>query len=379
MAYISATEEIMYAPLDRLFVAIAFAAIILPFHANAAYPHATRSYRDTITPTMIGKVLRIGTTATIGLIGAAVVAKQAYDVKRRATAMCGKIVVIAGGSRGLGLEIARQFGLGGAHLVLASRNEEELRDALGTLHQQGAIPNGEAALIVPADVSKQADCDRIITSAIERFGRVDVLINCAAIMQVAPIEDMTTEAFEQAMQINFFGALYATQAVVPHMLRMGSGSIVNIASVGGKIAVPHMLPYVASKFALVGFSEGLHAELRHKGIRVTTVCPGLMRTGAEGGVKFAGDAKKEYRWFKFGAEAPLVSISARSAARKIYAATVAGKAEITITPQAWLGARAVGLAPNLSQCFAAAVNHYGLPAPNGNKTTVTGKELAEQT
>jgi short-subunit dehydrogenase len=131
---------------------------------------------------------------------------------------------------------------------------------------------------------------------------------------------------------------------------------VNIASVGGKIAVPHMLPYVASKFALVGFSEGLHAEMRHKGVRVTTVCPGLMRTGAESGVKFAGDAPKEYRWFKFGAEAPLVSISARAAARKIYAATVAGKAEITITPQAWLGARAVGLAPNFSQCFAAGVN-----------------------
>ncbi len=319
---------------------------------------------------------RAGINIALGLIGAAVVARQAYDAKRRATAMRSKIVVIAGGSRGLGLEIARQFGLGGAHLVLAARGEDELRDALGTLHQQGAIPNGEAAHIVVADVSKQADCDHLIASAIERFGRIDVLINCAAIMQVAPFEDMTTEAFEQAMQVNFFGALYATQAAVPHMLAQGGGSIVNIASVGGKIAVPHMLPYVASKFALVGFGEGLHAELRHKSIRVTTVCPGLMRTGAEGGVKFAGDAAKEYRWFNFGANAPLVSISARAAARKIYAATIAGKAEITITPQAWLGARAVGLAPNISQCFAAAVNEYGLPAPNGNKETVTGKELA---
>ncbi|SEC25823.1 SDR family NAD(P)-dependent oxidoreductase [Terriglobus roseus] len=342
---------------------------------------------------MIAKVLTLGTKATwwaakrtargyrtetsiaLGLLGAAITANEAYKAKQRATAMCGKIVVVMGGSRGLGLEIARQFGLGGGHLVLVSRNEEELRNALGKLQAEGAIPNGAAAHIVVADVSRQEDCERAIASAMERFGRVDVLINCAAVMQVAPFEDMTTEAFHKAMDINFFGALYAIQAVVPHMLQRGSGNIVNIASVGGKIAVPHMLPYVASKFALVGFSEGLHAELRHKGIRVTTVCPGLMRTGAESGVKFAGNAEKEYAWFKFGAEAPLVSISARAAARKIFAATVAGKAEITITPQAWLGARAVGLAPNFSQQFAAAVNHLGLPAANGNRDTTTGAEI----
>jgi NAD(P)-dependent dehydrogenase (short-subunit alcohol dehydrogenase family) len=261
--------------------------------------------------------------------------------------------------------------------VLVSRNEDELRNALGFLHQEGAICNGSAAHTVVADVSRQEDCSRAIASATERYGHVDVLVNCAAVMQVAPMEDMTTEAFEQAMQVNFFGALYATQAALPQMIARGSGNIVNIASVGGKIAVPHMLPYVASKFALVGFSEGLHAEMRHKGVRVTTVCPGLMRTGAETGVKFAGNAEKEYQWFKFGATAPGISISARSAARKIFAATVAGKAEITITPQAWLGARAVGLAPNFSQCFAAGVNQLALPAPNGNKETVTGKELAK--
>ncbi|AFL89783.1 short-chain dehydrogenase of unknown substrate specificity [Terriglobus roseus DSM 18391] len=342
---------------------------------------------------MIAKVLKLGTKAAwwatkrtargyrtetniaLGIIGVAVAANEAYKAKQRATAMCGKIVVVMGGSRGLGLEIARQFGLGGAHLVLVARNEDELRSALGKLHAEGAIPNGAAAHIVVGDVSRQEDCEHAIASATKRFGRVDVLVNCAAIMQVAPFEDMTTEAFESAMKVNFFGALYATQAVLPQMLSRGSGSIVNIASVGGKIAVPHMLPYVASKFALVGFSEGLHAELRHKGIRVTTVCPGLMRTGAESGVKFAGNAEKEYAWFKFGAEAPLVSINARAAARKIFAATVAGKAEITITPQAWLGARAVGLAPNFSQQFAAAVNHLGLPAANGNRETTTGAEI----
>ncbi len=345
---------------------------------------------------MIGKLFRYSTKTTLwlakrkmqrnpvessvalGLLGAAVTANAIYKAQQRANAMRGKVVVIAGGSRGLGLEIARQFGLGGAHLVLASRHEDELRDALGKLHSEGAIPNGNAAHIVVADVSKQEDCNRLIASATERYGRVDVLVNCAAVMQVAPIEDQTTEAFEQAMSVNFFGALYATQAVLPQMVARGSGHIVNIASIGGKIAVPHMLPYVASKFALVGFSEGLHAELRGKGIRVTTVCPGLMRTGAHVQVKFAGDIEKEYRWFAFGAMMPGVSIAARAAARKIYAATVAGKAEITITPQAWLGARAVGLAPNFSQAFAAGVNQFVLPAANGNKEITSGLELEKR-
>ncbi|MGI4757512.1 MAG: SDR family NAD(P)-dependent oxidoreductase [Janthinobacterium lividum] len=333
--------------------------------ANTAWTSISRRFKQYPTESSIA----------MGLLGAAVTASAAYRAQQRATAMRGKIVVIAGGSRGLGLEIARQFGLQGAHLVLASRHEEELRNALGKLHEEGAIPNGNAAHIVVADVSKQADCERLIASATERFGRVDVLVNCAAVMQVAPIEDQTTEAFEEAMRINFFGQLYAIQAVLPQMLKRGSGNIVNIASVGGKIAVPHMLPYVASKFALVGFSEGLHAELRGKGIRVTTVCPGLMRTGAHVQVKFAGDVEKEYRWFAFGAMMPGVSIAARSAARKIYAATVAGKAEITITPQAWLGARVVGLAPNFSQAVAAVANQLILPASNGNKEITSGLEL----
>ena len=314
----------------------------------------------------------------LGAVGAAMTARAVYQAGRRDTAMRGKIVVIAGGSRGLGLEIAREFGLHGAHLVLASRHEDELRDALGKLHSEGAIPNGNAAHIVVADVSKQEECEHLIRSATERYGRVDVLVNCAAVMQVAPIEDQTTDAFHKAMDINFFGQLYAIQAVLPQMLRQGSGHIVNIASIGGKIGVPHMLPYVASKYALVGFGEGLHAELRHKGIRVTTVCPGLMRTGAHVQVQFAGDAEKEYRWFALGATMPGISIAARSAARRIYAATVAGKAEITITPQAWLGARLNGLAPGASQVFAAAVNHFILPAANGNQQTVSGAELASK-
>jgi short-subunit dehydrogenase len=138
-------------------------------------------------------------------------------------------------------------------------------------------------------------------------------------------------------------------------------AIVNIASIGGKLAVPHMLPYSAAKFALVGFSEGLHAELRFKGIRVTTVCPGLMRTGGEAHAQFVGDVEFERRWFDFAAQTPVLATTPQHAASKIYAAVEQGRAEITITPQAWLAARIVGLVPETVQYANALVDKYVLP------------------
>jgi short-subunit dehydrogenase len=127
-----------------------------------------------------------------------------------------------------------------------------------------------------------------------------------------------------------------------------------------------MLPYIASKFALVGFSEGLHAELRHKGIRVTTVCPGLMRSGGEAHADYTGQTKKEQRWFTLAARTPILTASVRNAANKIYSAVAAGRAEITITPQAWLAARIAGLAPETTQYLASVANRLLLPAPSAS-------------
>ena len=342
---------------------------------------------------MIGKVLKLGgkaamgyarykarvyrkeSTIALGLLGATVTVAAIYTARRRTEAMRGKVVVVTGGSRGLGLAIARQFGRNGAHLVLAARNTEALQSALGSLHREGAIANEHTALIVPCDVTKPDDCAHLIEQAIERYGRVDVLINCAGMIDVAPFQDQPLSAFEQAMQVNFFGALHTIQAVLPHLQRQGNGNIVNIASVGGKIAVPHMLPYVASKFALVGFSEGLHAELSGTDIRVTTVCPGLMRTGSHGNAKFGGNSQAEYDWFSLGAMLPGASASSTSAARQIYNATVDGAAEITITPQAWLGARIVGLAPGMAAGVAGLMTRALLPRPNGNTVAVAGSTL----
>jgi short-subunit dehydrogenase len=146
------------------------------------------------------------------------------------------------------------------------------------------------------------------------------------------------------------------------MLKRKEGSIANIASIGGRIAVPHLLPYTASKFAIVGLSEGMGMELRSKGIRVTTVCPGLMRTGSHRNAVFTGDAEREYRWFSLAANMPGASASAASAARKIADGISAGAAEITITPQAWLAARFGNVSPELKRLVMSA-SLLALPDP----------------
>jgi short-subunit dehydrogenase len=310
------------------------------------------------------------------LAGIAATAAAAALLSRRksASSLARKIVVITGGSRGLGLALADRFGRSGARLVLAARNVDELESARQMLLDRKAVLSSNDILLVPADLTVPAEAANLIQYAIDHFGQVDILINNAGIIEVGPFENQSLSAFEKAMNTNFFAALHTIQAVLPYMLARHAqgirkaGAIVNIGSIGGKFAMPHLLPYVASKFALVGFSEGLHAELRHKGIRVTTVNPGLMRTGSHVQARFTGQKEKEFRWFALGATAPLVAASTTHAANKIFNATVSGRAEITITPQAWLAARAVGLAPAATQILASYVNEYLLPAPSASQT-----------
>ncbi len=168
----------------------------------------------------------------------------------------GKVVVITGGSRGLGLALAEEFGRRGARLVLAARNEAQLASARQQLLDRGAVQSADHVLLVVADLRKQEDATRLIDEATRRFGQVDVLVNNAGVITVGPVENQTLEHFRDVMDSNFFSGLHCTLAVLPQMLRRGAGSIANIASVGGRIAVPHLLPYSASKFAVVGFSEG---------------------------------------------------------------------------------------------------------------------------
>lgn len=163
---------------------------------------------------------------------------------------------------------------------------------------------------------------------------MDVLVNNAGVIQVGPYEQMEREDFENALGVHLWAPLRLMQRVIPHMKRQGGGRIVNVASFGGKVAVPHLLPYCASKFALVGLSDGIRAEVAKDGISVTTVCPGLMRTGSHVNAWFKGQQEKEFALFSIANALPLFSINAARAARRIVEACRYGDPFVIITPQA---------------------------------------------
>ena len=175
---------------------------------------------------------------------------------------------------------------------------------------------------------------------------------------------MTAEDFEQAMATNFWGPLNAILAVLPSMRRRGEGRIANIASIGGKVSVPHLLPYSASKFALVGLSQGLRAELAGDGIQVITICPGLMRTGSPRHALFKGRRRTEYAWFSIADSLPLTSMNVERAARKIIRACRYGQAEVVLSVQAKLAEKFHALFPGLTSEMMGWVNAL-LPAPGG--------------
>ncbi len=270
----------------------------------------------------------------------------------------GKSVLITGGSRGLGLLLARRFATAGARLTIVAREPAELDLARRELTALA----GARVLALPADVGSQSDMEWVVERAAERFGRLDVVVNNAGIIQVGPLEHMTVEDFENAMAVHFWGPLYTTLAALPHLRQQGGGRIVNIASIGGKIAVPHLVPYSASKFALVGLSNGLQAELAKEGIRVTTVCPGLMRTGSHVNARFKGRQREEFAWFALSDSLPLSSMAGERAARRIVKACRYGEPHLILTPQARAATLAAALLPNLTARALQLVNRL-LPSP----------------
>jgi len=294
---------------------------------------------------------------------------------RRLRGLNGKVVLITGASRGLGLAMAEEFGRRGAKLVLAARDPWELERARQSLVDRKAVQDAGEVLVIPADLRQPNEAQHLVERATEHFGRIDILVNNAGVITVGPVENQTVSDFHEVMESNFFSAVHCALAVLPQMQARRSGSIVNIASIGGKVAVPHMLPYTASKFAEVGFSEGLHAELRSKGVHVLTVCPGLMRTGSPVNARFSGDTQREYRWFSLAATLPLVSTSAAAAARRIVRAVVAGDTEIAITPQAVAAARLGSLAPEVVGLVMGGVNRLLPSAVAGKPQPQRGAEV----
>lgn len=270
-----------------------------------------------------------------------------------------KVVLITGGSRGLGLIMARQLLQEGAKVAICARDHEELQTAVMDLERMD-----RQVLGIPCDIRDKDQVKAMIRQVRDLWGPIDILINNAGVIQVGPVETMKEEDFESCMNVHFWGSLYCILETAPDMIKYGKGRIVNISSIGGKISVPHLLPYSASKFALTGLSEGLHAELKKYGVKVTTICPGLMQTGSPYNAEFKGNNRQEYTWFMLSDSLPGLSENAEKAASKIISAMKNGDAELILSLPAKLAAAINGLFPGFTAEALSMVNKL-LPAPNG--------------
>jgi short-subunit dehydrogenase len=254
-------------------------------------------------------------------------ARQRYDVRNRT-------VFISGGSRGLGLELARVFGMRGARVAISARDSGELQRARDMLAEIGV-----EAWTVTADMRNRAQTERALHAAAGALGPIDVLVNNLGTISVGPLDAFTEDDYRDALDTHFWAPYYAIETLKAEMRARRDGRIVNIASIGGRVSVPHLLPYSTGKFALVGFSEGLRAELRRDGVYVTTVIPGLMRTGSPEKAWFKGRNRLEYAWFSIADSLPFLTVDVTTAAQAIVDATERGDAELTIS----LPARALSL------------------------------------
>ena len=309
---------------------------------------------------------------TLGATAAAVAGGQALLRRFRTWDLAGRNVLVTGGSRGLGLVLARELVREGARVAICARDEDTLDRARAELQHEGV------AIALRCDLTEPGDVSEMVKQVVARLGPIDALINNAGIITVGPLDAMTREDFERAMRTNFWGPLNAILAVLPDMRARRMGRIVNVASIGGKISVPHLIPYSASKFALVGLSEGLRTELARDGIQVVTICPGLMRTGSPRHAEFKGNHRAEYAWFSISDALPGLSMDAGRAAREIVLALRVGEPGRILSMPAKLGALVHGLFPGLTAEVLSAVNRALPAAPVDSRQPVKGEASASR-
>jgi short-subunit dehydrogenase len=305
-----------------------------------------------------------GVAAACAVLGAA--ARQ-----QRRKKLSGKIVLITGGSRGFGLALAREFAGLDCRLALLARDRQELQSA------QAALPGHEVFTAV-CDVADRTQVATALAAVIEHYGHIDVLINNAGEITVSPLENLTVDDFERAMSVMFWGMLHISLAVLPAMKARGQGRIVNVTSIGGKVTVPHLVSYSCAKAAAVAFSDGLRNEVRQFGVKVTTIVPGLMRTGSHVNASFKGDRVAEAAWFGVAASLPLLSLSAEQAACLAVDAVCTEKSEAILGLPAQILAHARTLMPGLTS---EALRLSASLLPAGNDQAVdrqTGKEVDDR-
>jgi short-subunit dehydrogenase len=245
----------------------------------------------------------------------------------------GKVVIITGGSSGIGLAMAHEFGRLGAFVVISARNKERLDIALSDLQWQGFD-----VMAVKADVSIEADCKNLIDKAVEAKGRIDILVNNAGVSMRAAFKNTDLAVLKTLMDINFWGTVYCTKYALPHLLET-RGSVVGIISIAGYIGLPGRTGYSASKFAIRGFLETLRCENLRTGLHVLVAAPGFTTSNIR---KSALQANGSPQGETPRDEAKMMS--SEKAAQKIVSAILKRKNELVLT--------------FLEGKFAVMLNHY---------------------
>ena len=251
------------------------------------------------------------------------------------------VAVVGGASRGLGLLISRELAERGYRVHGYARDEAELERAREQLPEGGFVPH-------VCDTRSADEVTGFVDDVLAAEGRIDVAIHSSGIIQVGPAHSFTLGHYVDAVDTMLWGPVHLALAVMPSMTDRGAGRIGIVASIGGVVSVPRLLPYSVAKFGAVGLAEGLAAELAGTGVTATSVTPGLMRTGGHLHAEFAGDPEADYPWFAAGASLPGISIDAQVAARRIVDGVLAGKPVVELTPLAIIGRRVHGLAPALT-------------------------------
>jgi short-subunit dehydrogenase len=227
-------------------------------------------------------------------------------------------VVITGASSGIGLALARQAASRGARLVLAARHREALVDASDDI---ATIAKGFTPIAVCCDVREKEDVERLIATAVDALGGIDILINNAGTCVYGEAARTTTEDFTSMLRVHVMGPFYGMQAAIPHMQRQGSGVIVNVASLAALYGVPYLGAYGAAKAALVSLSQSFRSELRGSGIRVVSICPGYTDTKLFAREKNVGGARRPNGPYR----------SADAVAQSIIRAIETGKQDVVLS------------------------------------------------
>jgi NAD(P)-dependent dehydrogenase (short-subunit alcohol dehydrogenase family) len=298
--------------------------------------------------------------ALAGATAAVTLGVREAIARAREADLRGEVAFVTGGTRGLGLLLARQLGREGCRVAICGRDEEQLQRAIEDLREHDI-----EALGVVCDVADPASVEDAVGRITRELGPIGILINNAGVIAVGSMDENTADDFRFAHDILFWGVLYPTLAVLPSMRARRRGRIANITSIAARISVPHLVPYSTAKFAALGLSEGLRAELRQDGIIVTSIVPGLMRTGSYRNALFKRPRDREFTWFALASTLPVITIDAERAASQIVRALKRGEAERTLSVPALLAARVHGLFPGATTDLLAIVSRFLPREPGG--------------